>query len=209
MHHNVGGTTFERPDDERSDQRERDDMRYRRQFREEGTARLDDGFGGYYGNGGQAQGGYMGGMGSSSMHDAERGGQRDHRGRGPKGYQLSDESLRERVCQRLSDHPDIDASNFEVHVVDREVTLVGQVEDKHTRRLAEDVVANMPGVRDVHNQLRLGHSQQGHSQQGGQQSMQHETRRGDDQYDRGQRNQGNQNDRVEGTLSSTQTSRQS
>jgi osmotically-inducible protein OsmY len=206
MHHNVGGTTFERPDDERSDQRERDDMRFRRQFREEGTAKLDDGFGGYYGSGGQAQGGYMGGMGSSTMHDAERSGSRDYRGRGPKNYQLSDESLRERVCQRLCDHPDIDASNFEVRVLDREVTLVGHVEDKHTRRLAEDVVANLPGVRDVHNQLRVGQSQ---GQHGGEQSMQHETRRGDDPYDRGQRNQGDNNDRVEGTLSSTQTSRQS
>jgi len=45
--------------------------------------------------------------------DAQRG---PHAGRGPKGYQRSDERIREDVCDRLTEHPAIDASEIEVEV---------------------------------------------------------------------------------------------
>src|SRR6185312_15703444 len=37
-----------------------------------------------------------------------------HRGKGPKGFEFSDDRVRERVCEALSDDHNIDASNIEV-----------------------------------------------------------------------------------------------
>lgn len=79
-----------------------------------------------------------------------------HAGRGPKGFRRSDERLHEDVCQRLSDHGEIDASDIEIEARDGEITLSGKVESRHTKRLAEDTVWDVPGVRDVHNRLRIG-----------------------------------------------------
>jgi osmotically-inducible protein OsmY len=76
-------------------------------------------------------------------------------GRGPKGYRRSDERIREDVCDRLTQHPDVDASEIEVQVNNGEVTLTGSVEDRSQKRMAEDMVENLSGVREVHNQLRV------------------------------------------------------
>jgi osmotically-inducible protein OsmY len=76
-------------------------------------------------------------------------------GRGPKNYQRCDERICEDVCRRLTDDPDVDASDIEVSVQNAEVTLAGTVHDRHMKRDAEDVVADVPGVRDVHNQIRV------------------------------------------------------
>ena len=78
-----------------------------------------------------------------------------HAGKGPKGYQRSDERIREDVCVRLTDHPDIDASEIEVRVDGGEVTLSGSVDERRVKRLAEDTACSVSGVRDVHNQLRI------------------------------------------------------
>ncbi len=74
-------------------------------------------------------------------------------GRGPKGYQRSDERIREDACERLTYDPDIDASEVVVTVSGGEVTLSGEVENRHQKRLAEDLVEDVPGVKDVHNRL--------------------------------------------------------
>ena len=76
-------------------------------------------------------------------------------GRGPRGWQRSDERIREDVNERLTDNPYIDATDIEVQVKDAEVTLAGSVEDRSAKRLAEDLAASVSGVKDVHNQLRL------------------------------------------------------
>jgi osmotically-inducible protein OsmY len=76
-------------------------------------------------------------------------------GRGPKGYTRSDERIREDVCDRLAWHPEIDASDIEVTVTAGEVTLAGKVPDRRSKRLSEDVVEDIQGVRDVSNQLRV------------------------------------------------------
>lgn len=78
-----------------------------------------------------------------------------HRGKGPKGFEPSDERIRERVCEALSDDHNIDASNIEVSVHKGEVTLTGTIDDRDTKRMAEDCVLQCSGVRDVHNQLRV------------------------------------------------------
>jgi osmotically-inducible protein OsmY len=79
----------------------------------------------------------------------------DFRGRGPRGYQRSDERVREDACELLTYDGQIDASNVEVTVQDGEVTLSGGVNSRAEKRRAEDVVAELAGVKDVHNRLRV------------------------------------------------------
>lgn len=76
-----------------------------------------------------------------------------HRGRGPKGYQRSDELLRELICERLTDDPYIDASNICVEVKDGEVTLTGTVEVRRQKHATEDLVAEVAGVAQIHNRI--------------------------------------------------------
>ncbi|MCL2777783.1 MAG: BON domain-containing protein [Polyangiaceae bacterium] len=76
-------------------------------------------------------------------------------GRGPKNYVRSDDRIREDVCERLSYHPYVDASDVEVVVRNGEVTLSGIVESWQSKRLAEDVTSDVFGVRDVQNTLRI------------------------------------------------------
>ncbi|WP_084617233.1 BON domain-containing protein [Sinorhizobium arboris] len=112
------------------------------------------GHGGGYGGEGYRGGMYGGGYGQPG---SERFGQ--YRGRGPKGYQRSDERIREDVCERLSDDRSVDASEIEVHVSNCEVTLSGTVESREQKRCAEDCVEEVSGVKNVQNNLRV--SQQG------------------------------------------------
>ncbi len=95
------------------------------------------------------------GWGSGSMPQSSDPNRRGHYGRGPKGWQRSDERIREDISERLADHPDIDASEIEIDVKGGEVTLKGSVEDRHIKRLAEDVAERVSGVRDVHNNIRV------------------------------------------------------
>ena len=76
-------------------------------------------------------------------------------GRGPKGYQRSDERIREDVSDRLMEHPDLDASEIEVKVSKGVVTLTGGVDSRWDKRLAEDIADAVSGVRDVMNQLSV------------------------------------------------------
>lgn len=78
-----------------------------------------------------------------------------HRGKGPVGYQRSDERIRELVCESLTDDDQIDASRIEVTVTGGEVTLTGSVDDRHAKRDAEDCACSVAGVRDVQNLLRV------------------------------------------------------
>ena len=80
-------------------------------------------------------------------------------GIGPKGYRRSDTSIREDVCEALANCPDIDASDVEVTVRGSEVTLEGEVENRHMKRLSEDIAMNLNGVREVHNRLILRRKQ--------------------------------------------------
>jgi osmotically-inducible protein OsmY len=76
-------------------------------------------------------------------------------GRGPKGYQRSDERLEEEVSDRLMADDWIDASDIEVRVKNGEVTLTGTVDDRLAKRRAEDIAEQVMGVRDVMNQIRV------------------------------------------------------
>jgi osmotically-inducible protein OsmY len=76
-------------------------------------------------------------------------------GRGPRGYQRSDDRIREDVCERLSRHGMLDASDVDVTVTAGEVTLRGSVPSRWAKREAEDLTDSVSGVRDVHNELRV------------------------------------------------------
>jgi osmotically-inducible protein OsmY len=76
-------------------------------------------------------------------------------GRGPKGYQRSDDRLREDVSDMLMADDQLDASEIEVQVKNGEVTLTGTVEDRWAKRRAEDLAEQAMGVRDVMNQIRV------------------------------------------------------
>jgi len=78
-----------------------------------------------------------------------------HAGRGPRGYQRSDERIREDVCERMCECGELDASEIEVRVSNAEVTLLGAVRDRQDKRLAEDLTDQVSGVREVHNQIRV------------------------------------------------------
>jgi len=76
-------------------------------------------------------------------------------GRGPRGYQRSDERIREELHDRLTAHGHVDATDIECQVANGEVTLTGYVSSRRAKHLAEDVAGDIAGVRDVHNQLRI------------------------------------------------------
>lgn len=80
---------------------------------------------------------------------------RSFRGRGPQGYQRSDERLREMICERLTDHPAIDASNVSVEVSGQIVKLTGTVEDRRTKYEMEELIEGFSGVKDIDNQVRV------------------------------------------------------
>ena len=122
-----------------------------------------EGFGGgpsYGGPGGQEFGGGYAGYGSPSDYSEGqlRTGSRSrgrYTGRGPKNYTRSDDRIREDVSDRLEQHGEIDATEIEVRVENGEVTLEGTVEDRNMKRLAEDAVEDCPGVKQVHNRIRV------------------------------------------------------
>jgi hypothetical protein len=112
-----------------------------------------------YGQAGQGQSGY--GRHQATQDDLHRSGGHTHhgtgphRGRGPAGYQRSDERIREAVCESLTEDDAIDATHIDVSVRGGEVTLTGVVEDRRAKRDAEDCAYSVAGVRDVQNLLRV------------------------------------------------------
>jgi hypothetical protein len=84
-----------------------------------------------------------------------------HRGRGPKGYQRSDARILEDVNERLTEDPRVDATDIEVRVENREVTLGGTVATRSEKRHAEDVAHAVSGVTHVQNNLRVQHTSGG------------------------------------------------
>jgi BON domain-containing protein len=76
-------------------------------------------------------------------------------GRGPRGYRRSDRAIFEEVCERLTVHGYIDATEIDVEVRQGVVTLTGIAPDRRQKRLAEETIENVAGVQDVQNNLRL------------------------------------------------------
>lgn len=77
-----------------------------------------------------------------------------HRGKGPRGYQRSDERILEDIEDILMEDPYVDASDIEVEVRAGEVVLKGIVENKLTKRRVESLVEAVAGVKQTENRLR-------------------------------------------------------
>ncbi len=84
---------------------------------------------------------------------------------GPKGYRLSDERIREEICERLSQpfgeiegdelSSMLDASDVTVSVAGGLVTLEGTVPERRMKHYIEDLVDACPGVQDIENRIRV------------------------------------------------------
>jgi osmotically-inducible protein OsmY len=84
-----------------------------------------------------------------------------HAGRGPKGYQRSDERITEDVNEQLTRDPEVDATDIDVRVDSGIVTLSGTVNDRQSKRVAEDIANDVWGVKDVQNQIRVHRQEAG------------------------------------------------
>lgn len=78
-----------------------------------------------------------------------------HRGRGPRNYTRRDERILEDINDRLCDNPYIDASEIDVSVSNGVMVLSGTVQDRESKRLAEDIAESISGVKEVENKLRV------------------------------------------------------
>jgi osmotically-inducible protein OsmY len=81
-----------------------------------------------------------------------------HAGKGPKNYRRSDERIHEDVSEALTHAHHIDASEIEVDVKEGIVTLSGAVTDRKVKRWDEDAIENLPGVKDVKNNITVSSS---------------------------------------------------
>lgn len=76
-------------------------------------------------------------------------------GRAPKGYTRSDARIHEDVCESLI-RARLDAGEMEVSVERGEVRLEGFAPSRWVKHAAECIAADVPGVTEVLNHLRLG-----------------------------------------------------
>lgn len=100
--------------------------------------------------------GWEGGEPRLNSKDEKRGhrwGLKGNAGLGPKGYRRSDESIKEDVCERLTQDPVIDATDIDVEVKDGDVTLTGSVAGRIEKSRAEDILVEIRGVKNVVNRL--------------------------------------------------------
>ena len=79
----------------------------------------------------------------------------NYRGVGPRGYARSPARIYEDVCDRLTDDPQIDASDVEVRITGVEITLAGTVDSADTAARAQALAGAVPGVRGIRNALTV------------------------------------------------------
>jgi BON domain-containing protein len=75
---------------------------------------------------------------------------------GPKGYQRSDERMKEDISERLFVAYHIDSSEVTIDVRGGRVTLEGTVPSRHMKHAIEDIVDSCPGVVEIENRIRVG-----------------------------------------------------
>lgn len=79
---------------------------------------------------------------------------RDYRGVGPRARYHEDEELREEICERLADDPDLDASDILVRVIDNEAILDGAVSSQRDAARAYEIAGDVPGIIHVRERLK-------------------------------------------------------
>ncbi|MDP2314828.1 MAG: BON domain-containing protein [Pseudomonadota bacterium] len=99
------------------------------------------------------EGGYTSGPDAEALARARRQGGRPSCA--PRGYQRSDERIREDIYDRLCGNTGADASEVTVTVHSGEVTLSGTVPDREDEERIARVAENVLGVKGVVSQLRV------------------------------------------------------
>jgi len=92
-------------------------------------------------------------------HEMGHGGFLGARGRAPKGYQRSDERIREDICDGLM-MSWMNAENVDVQVRNGEVTLQGTVRSRDEKRAIEALAESVLGVKDLINSIRIERREQ-------------------------------------------------
>lgn len=77
------------------------------------------------------------------------------RGDGPRAYVRSDERILQDIHERLTADHHVDASRIDVGISNGEVTLSGWVPKRNMKVRAEHIVAQISGVKDVANSIRV------------------------------------------------------
>ena len=80
----------------------------------------------------------------------------DWRGVGPSGAWRSDVRIQEELHELLTGDEGIDATAVIPAVTDGVVTLNGWVPERRMKHMAEELAANLRGVRDVENRIQVG-----------------------------------------------------
>jgi len=109
-----------------------------------------EGYGGQGGYGvsqGYGQGGYGQSQGAYGQTQTGR--------RGPKGWQRSDDRIKDDISERLYNSTHIDSSEVTVEVSSGKVTLEGSVRDRNTKHEIENLIDQCPGVKDIENRIRV------------------------------------------------------
>jgi hypothetical protein len=86
--------------------------------------------------------------------------------RAPKGYRRSDERIREDICERLWQEPEIDVGDVAVEVREGVVHLEGTVPRRQMKHVIEDIAASSRGVTDVENRIRVNRDSDAAAQSG-------------------------------------------
>src|SRR5690349_20117835 len=73
----------------------------------------------------------------------------------PQDFGMSDEGIREQVCEHLSADPQLDLRDVRVTVERGVVQLEGTVSYRAMKHRIEDAAAACPGIKDVDNRIRV------------------------------------------------------
>ena len=90
-----------------------------------------------------------------ASHDTKIRREGSHTGKGPRNYQRRDERILEDINDLMCDNAYLDASEIDVTVLEGNVTLSGTVENRESKRLAEDIAESVSGVKNLENTLRI------------------------------------------------------
>jgi|GEM_PF-6812003 len=82
------------------------------------------------------------------------------KGSAPKNYKKSDDRISDDLCEKLM-HQGLDCSGVEVSVKEGIVTLTGEVCERNDKHRIEQIAADISGVNDVENQLRMAKKSNG------------------------------------------------
>lgn len=89
------------------------------------------------------------------VNEEEYSKQTDFTGHGPKNFKRSDDRIYQEVCDALMKDREVDASTIGVKVQAGTVFLSGKVKSRQVKKLAERVIEDLPGVKDVRNELTI------------------------------------------------------